>query len=446
MAATPLTYRDFNIELTGLQDDGVFTVRVLGQTPGGEMPAADAERATYHREAFSRTLGKLQRRRTSRAELVQLGGMLADLLLPGRVRRLFEDSLRALGQGEGLRLRLRVEPLPLAALPWEYIYLRRAAGEEMDSDFLGLQRRVSIARYETIGAPLKPLQAREKIRIVAALANPIDHPVTLDLTADRRAISAAIDDLKSRAQEVESVVLPEATRSGLLQAIGGGDIFHFSGHGTFETAELTPQGQLLKRGQIILEAEDGTSDRVDSRQLASSLGQAGVRLVVLGACQSGQRDEGGAWTGVAPALVRENIPAVVAMQYGVMDHNAARFIAHLYTRVLGGYAIDEAVSEGRLAIYTHAGLENRDWGVPVLYLRADDGVLFPLPAVEAGSAESPLVVVQRRLGTVRGEDIGAVIGEMVGGRLEVRDKIRVVEPGGRSVGAKIDRLGGTTDG
>jgi hypothetical protein len=446
MAAKALTYRDFNIELTDLQADGSFSVRVLGQTPGGEMRAADAERATYRQEAFSRHLGKLQRRKASRAELVELGGMLADLLLPGRVRRLFEGSVRALGPGEGLRLRLRIESLPLAALPWEYTYLRRAAGEGVDSDFLGLQRRLSIARYEIIGAPLKPPQARDKIRIVAALANPVDHPVVLDLGADRRAISAAIDDLKSKAQEVESVVLPEATRSGLLQAIRGGDIFHFSGHGTFEGAELTPEGRLLKRGQIILEAEDGTSDRVDSRQLASSLGQAGVRLVVLGACQSGQRDEGGAWTGVAPALVRENIPSVVAMQYGVMDHNAARFIAHLYTRVLGGYAIDEAVSEGRLAIYTHAGLENRDWGVPVLYLRADDGVLFPVPPAESGSAEPPLVVVQRKLGAVRGEDIGAEIGEMVGGRVVVRDEIRVVEPGGRSVGAKIDRLGGGSDG
>ena len=76
----------------------------------------------------------------------------------------------------GLRLRLRVESLSLAALPWEYTYVQRAAGEEVDSDFLGLQRKVSIARYETIGAPLKPLEAKEKIRIVAALANPIDHP------------------------------------------------------------------------------------------------------------------------------------------------------------------------------------------------------------------------------------------------------------------------------
>jgi len=442
MTANPLTYRDFNIEMTGLQDDGTFTVRVLGQTPGGEMRAADAERAVYQGGSLSRHLGKLQRRKASRTELVELGQKLADLLLPGRVRRLFEDSLRALQEGEGLRLRLRVEALPLAALPWEYAYLQRAAGEEVDSDFLCLQRKVSIARYETIGAPLKPLEAKEKIRIVAALSNPVDHPVALDLGADRRVISAAVEDLKSRAQEVESVILPEATRSGLLQAINGSDIFHFSGHGVFEGSELTPDGQVLKKGKIILETEDGASDRYDSVQLASSLGNAGVRLVVLGACMSAQRDEGGAWTGVAPALVRENIPAVVAMQYGVMDNNAARLIAHLYTRVLGGYSIDEAVSEGRLAVYTHAGLENRDWGVPVLYLRAADGVLFPVPPVEVGTSESPLVVVQRRLGTVRGEDVGAEIGEMLSGRLLVQEEIDVVEAGGKTVGVKIDRFGG----
>jgi len=442
MTAEPLVYRDINIELASLQDDGSFTVRVLGQTPGGEMRASEAETATYRKEALAAHLAKLERRRVSRAELVEMGNMLADLLLPGRVRHLLDSSLNALHEGEGLRLRLRVEPLPLAALPWEYTCLRPTAGEAVDSDFLALQRGLSITRYETIGASLPPLTAKAKIRIVAAMASPIDHPVALDLGADRQAISAAIEDLKSRAQEVESVVLPQATRSALLQAVRGADVFHFSGHGTFEGAELTSEGQLLKRGKIVLEAPDGSSDRYDSRQLASSLGHAGVRLVVLGACQSGQRDEGGAWTGVAPALVRENIPAVVAMQYGVLDRNAARFMAHLYTRVLGGYTVDEAVAEGRLAIYAQADLENRDWGVPVLYLRAADGLLFPVPAVESGTREGPLVVLQRRLGSVRGEDIGAEIGQMLAGTIEIKDHIDVVEPGGRSVGLKIDRLGG----
>ncbi|RME49692.1 MAG: CHAT domain-containing protein [Chloroflexi bacterium] len=441
MAGQPLTYRDFNIEITEFQDDGAFKVRVIGQTPGGEMRAADAETVTYIPGDFSRLLGKLERRKATQDELFELGKKLAGLLLPGRVGELYNDSLKALAEGEGLRLRLRIEPLALAALPWEYTYVQRTAGEKVPSDFLALQRRVSITRYETIGPSLRPLEGKDRIRIVAALASPIDER-ELDLDADRQAIAAAIAELKDKAQDVEAVMLEPATRDALLSAISGADIFHFAGHGVFEGTELTPDGKVRKKGKIILETEDNESDRYDSAQLATNLGNAGVRLVVLGACNSAARDEGGAWTGVAPALVRENIPAVVAMQYKVRDRNAARFMAYLYARVLGGHTIDEAVFEGRQAIFTHAGLEDRDWGVPVLYLRAADGILFPLPTAEAGVPDSPVVVVQRRLGTVRGQDIGAKIGEMLSGRLEVRDVIDVVEAGGTSIGVEIDRLGG----
>lgn len=442
MVSKPLVYRDFDIEMTDLKDDGTFKVRVIGNTPGGEgMRADEAETLKYTPDEYARLLGKLERRKGSQDELIQLGEKLTNLLLPGKVRDLYEDGLKALNEGEGLRLRLRIEPLELAALPWEYTYVRRVSGEKVPGDFLALQRRVSITRYEAIGSSLKPLEGKENIRIVAALAAPLDQD-DLNLEADKRAIMAAIADLKAKAEAVEAHVLEEATRSRLLEAIASTDIFHFAGHGVFEGTELTTEGKIRKKGKIILETEGGDSDRYDSEQLAITLGNAGVRLVVMGACNSAARDEGGAWTGVAPALVRENIPAVVAMQYKVLDSNAGNFMAHLYTRVLGGYTIDEAVFEGRQALFNESGLEDRDWGVPVLYLRAEDGFLFPLPPTEtAGGSEAPVVLVQRELGTVRGEDIGVEVGEMLGGRIEVRDKIDVVEKGGKTYGAKIDRLG-----
>jgi len=62
--------------------------------------------------------------------------------------------------------------------------------------------------------------------------------------------------------------------------------------------------------------------------------------------------------------------------------------------------MDEAVSNARQAIYQQAGLENRDWGAPVLYLRVEDGVIFPrqaqvidriIPRVAPSSLQSPLV-------------------------------------------------------
>ena len=129
--------------------------------------------------------------------------------------------------------------------------------------------------------------------------------------------------------------------------------------------------------------------------LAPGAGGEGVRLVVLGACNSASRDEYGAWTGVAPALVRERMPAVVAMQFRVADTQASAFMRKFYKLVLSGYPVDQAVTEGRRLIYRNPGPQGdwakiRDWGTPVLYLRSPDGVLFPAPEEASQSeADSP---------------------------------------------------------
>ena len=441
MAENPLVYRDFNIEMTDLKQDGTFKVRVIGQTPGGEMSASQAENPIYNEQLFSNLLTKLDRRRITKDELISLGAQLADLLLPGRVRALFQDSLKALAAGEGLRLRLRIEPLELSALPWEYTYLQRTTGEKVENDFLVLQPKVSITRYETIGATLEPLADREKIQIVVALAAPLDQP-ELNLDADEDAIKTALQALEEKAPNVKTNVLEHTTRDDLLKSTTGADIFQFGGHGVFEGSELTADGKLLMKGKILLENENENSDPFDSAQLAAILGKAGVRLVLLGACNSAARDTGGAWSGVAPALTRQNIPAVVAMQYKVRDKNAAPFLAYVYLRILGGYSIDEAVAEGRLALYTQSGLEDRDWGVPVIYLRNQDGVLFPLPKAEPGKQESAFIRLQRELKTVEGTSIGARIKNMTSGHLEIEEKINSVKEGGTAIGLDIENMGG----
>jgi hypothetical protein len=103
---------------------------------------------------------------------------------------------------------------------------------------------------------------------------------------------------------------------------------------------------------------------------------------VLGACKGGTRDRVNAWTGVAPALTRAGIPAVVGMQFTVGDRNAIAFSRQFYRSLAAGQPIDAAVTDGRLAIRNRSGRDERDWGVPVLYLRTEEGVLFP--SAEAG--------------------------------------------------------------
>lgn len=436
----PLIYRDFNIELTDLEDNGIFKVRVIGQTPGGEMRSDETENATYNPSEFSSLITKLEKRKGSPKDILfKLGEKLSNLLLPGRVRTLYQQSLLRLSEEEGLRLRLRVEPLQLAALPWEYTYLQVTSGEKVASDFLAWQRRISIVHYETIGESLKPLEEKEKVHIAIVLATPTDQP-DLDVEPDKKAIAAAIDSVNSEVQVFESTLVESATRDKLLESIKGTDIFHFSGHGVFEGTEFTQEGKILRKGKIILENADNESDPYDSQLLANNLGNAGVRLVILGACNSAARDEGGAWTGLAPSLVRENIPAVLAMQYKVRDKNAARFMAIFYARILGGYSIDEAIFEGRQAIFSNSGLEERDWGVPVVYLRAEDGIIFPVPKENETEKKqkSSVVNLQQRIREVRGENIGAKINTMMSGEINIEQIIDIVT--GQNEGLNIDTI------
>ena len=109
-----------------------------------------------------------------------------------------------------------------------------------------------------------------------------------------------------------------------------------------------------------------------------SLAGKGVRFTMLSACETSMVDELNAWTGIAPALTLAGIPAVVGMQYAVMDANAIAFTKAMYSSLAVGQTIDEAVSAGRQAIFLHSKeAAERDWGVPVLYLRAEEGTLFP---------------------------------------------------------------------
>ena len=66
------------------------------------------------------------------------------------------------------------------------------------------------------------------------------------------------------------------------------------------------------------------------------------------------------------------------MQYKVLDKSAITFSRNFYRALAAGQEIDDAVTAGRLAILTGTQDEKeRDWGVPVLYLHAEDGILFP---------------------------------------------------------------------
>jgi hypothetical protein len=444
---------------------GRFSVRVL-LSPAGEMQPEQAIPVSYDDKQIQLSLQQLETRALDKAGLIALGRALALLLLPPRldgaaagVRELLAASLDSIGPDNGLRLRLRLPP-QLAALPWEYMYVDRAGGGEGMDGFLALDPRVAIARHEALPAPASPPLASGPLKLVAALASAEGLP-QLDLSKELNDLKAAFDGQAG----IAPVFLEDATLDEVQAAMPGAAIFHFAGHGVFNRQMGDLPGAYTGAGSLAL-----YDQAVGAEQLGINLRGNGVRLAVLGGCETGRRDGVNVWSGIAPALVKQHIAAVIANQLPIKDACAIAFSKQFYGALVGGLPIERAVAAGRIAAY-NADNDGRDWGVAVLYMRDADGQLFggaADPTIRDQAAARAKVVIEQRvsevasgavltgasikqitsgilsvtqtLGTVRGEVTGAKIETMGGGEAKIETNVDTLESGGNIIGATIDNL------
>jgi CHAT domain len=378
-------YYDFVIGVDNINRDGSnvrqFSVRVW-ESPAGESQAAETVSMPVK---LQRNLNKLEKRDLDKRDIINLGEDLAELLLPSQARKLFISSLDKLQSDEGLRLRLMLDPV-LANVPWEYLYIQDSIEKKENQDladqetcigFCALNPKISIVRHEPLPIGVKLNVAAKTRRLLAALASPQDEP-PLDVAKERTNIESALKGIPG----IESEFIENTTVELLNnKLISGADIFHFAGHGEFKQSALDSGG-----GYIVLLGEDGKSSRISAEQLAINLRDHGVQLVVLGACETGRRDEQNAWSGVVTSLMRAGIPATVAMQYKIKDENAIKFSQSFYKALALGYPLDQAVSSGRIAVFNYCeSLKDeqqrqslwRDWGVPVLYCRSKENFVLP---------------------------------------------------------------------
>ncbi|WP_322745517.1 AAA-like domain-containing protein [Plectonema radiosum] len=145
------------------------------------------------------------------------------------------------------------------------------------------------------------------------------------------------------------------------------NVFHFIGHGVFEN----------NQGFIALVDNNGKSKLLDDESFANFfLGDRNIGLVILNSCQGATVSSNQAMKGTAPNLVRRGIPAVVAMQYSILDSTAKLFASEFYRTLALGYPVDAAIQSTRNAISMEVGLDKRDFATPVLYMRAKDGIIL----------------------------------------------------------------------
>jgi CHAT domain len=343
-------------------------------------------------------------------------------------------AIRASGADEGVRLRLIIREPRLAQIPWEFTYLS-SLGHEHISDFLVLDPKVSLVRHEALPVPHSAVAARDpgRLRLIAATAN-APGLATLDLRREWQVVERAVKDLPQDGAAIDYQPVLENPRVADLQGalLRGADLFHFAGHG----------GLAHGSGYLALPAEEADAvERLSADRLANLLRQAGVRVAVLGACESGRRDGISPWDGVATALVGAQVAAVVAMQYRIRDSSAIKFARALYTALAVGLSIDEAVAAGRLAVYDPDDLSS-SWGIPVLYSRSPDGLIFShLNERESASADALRTSVQMVVERIAsgGSVVGIGLARVAGGRIDVSMKADTVE--GEMIGIKDLQIG-----
>jgi hypothetical protein len=240
-------------------------------------------------------------------------------------------------------------------------------------------------------------------------------------------------------------------------------VFHFSGHGIPETDgyAIGPHGEAALL--LVSDKKSKEEARMHASDFAAIVQNAGVRLVVLGACYSGKRpgeeEEQSPinrypWDGIASALAARETPAIVAMQYEVIDVSAKAFSRAFYFALASGLSLDEAMSAGRRAMLretsTNPDLEtvvDVEWGVPVLYSRLADGQLFPERMKRAGQVAEKFraAIKQEVTDSIKGEMTGAVALLIKSGIITVEQKIDEVGEGGEVVGVKAKEIGEGAD-
>lgn len=321
-----------------------------------QSPAGEGERYSF---ALQLDLeGLAQRGQRSSTAVVDLGRRLAASIFTGGTLELWNGSYRAACErNRGLRLRLNIDDWDLARLPWELLYNTRR------DEFLVFEPKVSVVRYLRLPEAPPALRQSDVIKVLVVVASPQD-VIALEWQREVAVLRQALQALVADGQ-VEFLTCEHATRQKLQEVLldHRPDVVHYIGHGAYDVQQRV--------GTLLLEDEQGNSAPFDAPFVARLLRRYGVSLVVLNACETAQ----GAWAGLAPALVRAEIPAVVAMQWAVEDRAAIRFTQLFYRALARRKTIDECVAEGRVASEAvHA--DPNDWAAPVLFLRSQGGQLW----------------------------------------------------------------------
>ncbi len=372
---------DVLIERAG---NGKYRARVIDSPLGPastefERPLSDLQLENYILRMGQTRRGVLQPFDSGELQAIkQCGEDLFNAVFSDEVYTCFMLSReQAREKGKGLRIRLHIEVPEFQDYPWELLYHSKM------NQFLALSKETPVVRYIELPVPEYPLALRPPLKMLVMISSPEGFP-PLQVEEEWKKLTAALQPLIARGMIVLER-LNRPTLADLQKALRRDDfhIFHFVGHGKFIT---------YRQDGVLLLEEDLNERRgrpVSGQYLGILLhDHPSLRLVLLNACEGARTSRSDPYAGVAQSLVQQGIPAVIAMQFPILEESAIKFANEFYGAIADGFPVDAAMSEARKAIFT-TGNET-EWATPVLFMNAPDGMIFkfhreqqmetPLPA------------------------------------------------------------------
>jgi tetratricopeptide (TPR) repeat protein len=289
---------------------------------------------------------------------IQFGQQLFQTIFAGDVGAHWQKR-RKQSRRTPLRLVLRINPetaQPLLNLPWEYLH---------DEDhFLALDWHTPLSRlpwgldYESFNPLTEPL------RMLVMISAPLDLNQNQVLNTEREVdlILAATSQAR-RAGQLHIEFTPAGSLGALVNALQELDphMLHFVGHGTFSKSK--------DRGYLLLEDPHGRKQEVPNEEFAQKLEQhaRSLRMVFLSSCQTAVAPRTEGFADLGSRLLKTGFPAVVAMQYSVLNKSAMEFGSAFYHAAVKGKPLDEAVTTGRCGLL-ESSPNKVDFATPVLFL------------------------------------------------------------------------------
>ena len=342
----------------------VFAITDSATASGAfELPFEELELENFILRV-SRSRGRRRIDASALGDAKRFGGPLFKALFREQVNGLYHDALTdARNRGHGLRITLCLSGAPaLMDVPWEYLF--------DEPDFLAASAFTPVVRYLDLARGHRPLRVAPPLRVLGVVSSPADYE-PLDVDREQANLARAVSGLTDSGQ-MDLHWLERPSLSSLLRELQRDTyhIFHYIGHGSYD--------ERAEEGVLLFEDEQGRGRPVSGDKLGMVLHDfTSLRLAILNACEGARTARSDPFAGVAQALVRRDIPAVVAMQFEISDEAAIAFAGGFYEALATGASADTSMAAARLTMLAERS-DDIEWGTPVLFMRVADGHLFEL--------------------------------------------------------------------